>query len=559
MAKKLLGALGDIASSFFGFGNRKSSNSSSKSPISTLISGNEGRSGSAYHRTFINVKTPTKDNTVSTASMSSLDDRLDRMLEVVTNLVEIEQKNVASLIDRENKDANAHRESLLESRKSSQIVSSGGPDYGFDSIFKSFSTSISELISRIDDLEVGGSRNRGGLLGGLLSGAASGIDIDIGSDDRENRRNRRRTSNSRTGTQQSSTRQGASQTTRRVESNLARSASKSLTKNEIRTIARPIITRALGRTVLKSIPVAGILAGLAFGVSRLATGDLLGAGLEVASSVGGPATAVPAFIVSIARDIYTSTYGVEPEKDPDSGERLRQITDEVTDIARDALSSRQENSSSGSRPITPVSSSSGGSFVASQQSRVMSPSTTSGMGMSPMPPSSSGSGGSSVSPASQPQAPQASVSSTETPQTKSLSQSSGSMMSREGETVSPSGSVNSNALMPHMEAPPEQIRAEETQRSVETNLSTLMEKNQAHSIKASKEIPNNLTKLSMNRDILQTQKDSHISVSIPQASYITPTSPTPRSEPSRVGTGNVPDPNYYPAFSILSQMYFEGV
>ncbi len=108
-------------------------------------------------------------------------------------------------------------------------------------------------------------------------------------------------------------------------------------KAAVRRAAGPIIGKALGRTVLKSIPLVGAGIGAAFAVSRLLQGDVLGAGIELASGVAGPLTAVPALAASVARDTYANVYGVQPEQDPNFSERYKELKGEIDQMIKEQL------------------------------------------------------------------------------------------------------------------------------------------------------------------------------------------------------------------------------
>lgn len=109
-------------------------------------------------------------------------------------------------------------------------------------------------------------------------------------------------------------------------------------KAAVRKAAGPIIGKALGRTVLKSIPIAGIGIGAAFAISRLLQGDVVGAGVELGSGVAGPLTAVPALGAAVTRDTYASVYGVQPEQDPNFKERYKELKGEVDGLIKEQLS-----------------------------------------------------------------------------------------------------------------------------------------------------------------------------------------------------------------------------
>jgi hypothetical protein len=95
-------------------------------------------------------------------------------------------------------------------------------------------------------------------------------------------------------------------------------------------IAKVVPGRVAG-LIGKSIPGIGAAIGLGFAAWKLIQGDYVGAGLEAASGVGGPITAIPATIAGIARDVYTEVYKIEPEKEAASilGERMSSILDSV--------------------------------------------------------------------------------------------------------------------------------------------------------------------------------------------------------------------------------------
>lgn len=108
-------------------------------------------------------------------------------------------------------------------------------------------------------------------------------------------------------------------------------------KSAVRRAAGPIITRGLGRTALKSIPIIGAVAGVGFAVDRLVKGDVLGAGLDLFSGLGGPLTAIPALVASTARDVYSSVFGVQPESDPDFSKRMPEVTSAVEGLVKEQL------------------------------------------------------------------------------------------------------------------------------------------------------------------------------------------------------------------------------
>ena len=108
-------------------------------------------------------------------------------------------------------------------------------------------------------------------------------------------------------------------------------------KEAIAKIARPLVSKSLVKTGLKSIPIAGAVAGGLFAIGRLLKGDVVGAGLEAASGLGGPLTAIPALVLSLARDVYMGAFGVAPETDPQVGPRMAMVKGTVEELAQEAL------------------------------------------------------------------------------------------------------------------------------------------------------------------------------------------------------------------------------
>jgi hypothetical protein len=114
------------------------------------------------------------------------------------------------------------------------------------------------------------------------------------------------------------------------------------TRDVVRKLARPIIAKSLGKTALKSIPLIGAVAGVGFAIGKLLDGDFVGAGLEATSGLAGPATAIPAFLLSVSRDIYSGVYGVPPEQDPLFSERMPEIEEAVKAEAASIMSPQVE-------------------------------------------------------------------------------------------------------------------------------------------------------------------------------------------------------------------------
>ena len=89
------------------------------------------------------------------------------------------------------------------------------------------------------------------------------------------------------------------------------------------------VPKAVGSALGKSIPFLGAAIGVGFALSRLMDGDVVGAGLEAVSGIGSVATAIPATIALVAKDIYQDVYGIKPESDPEFGERMGLIQSET--------------------------------------------------------------------------------------------------------------------------------------------------------------------------------------------------------------------------------------
>lgn len=118
---------------------------------------------------------------------------------------------------------------------------------------------------------------------------------------------------------------------------IGRQAGRSAITSAVRRVAGPLIAKTLGRTALKSIPIVGAGIGAAFAIGRLLKGDVIGAGLDLASGLGGPLTAIPAFAATLARDTYAGVYGVQPEQDPNFNKNWPEIKSSVEELIREAL------------------------------------------------------------------------------------------------------------------------------------------------------------------------------------------------------------------------------
>ena len=122
----------------------------------------------------------------------------------------------------------------------------------------------------------------------------------------------------------------------------AANATKSVSASVIKRIAGPIIGKAIGTTALKSIPILGTVVGGIMAAKKLVKGDVVGAGLEAASGLAGPLTAIPALIASVGRDTYSAVFRVQPERDPNFVKRMALITGVITTLVTSMLASKVE-------------------------------------------------------------------------------------------------------------------------------------------------------------------------------------------------------------------------
>ena len=123
---------------------------------------------------------------------------------------------------------------------------------------------------------------------------------------------------------------------------IAASATRNVSANVVKKIVKPIITKAIGSTVLKSIPIVGAVAGGLFAAKKLVEGDPVGAGLEAASGLAGPLTAIPAMVATVSRDAYSGIFNVKPEQDPNFPSRMKFIGGIVAGLVTAMLASKVE-------------------------------------------------------------------------------------------------------------------------------------------------------------------------------------------------------------------------
>lgn len=109
-------------------------------------------------------------------------------------------------------------------------------------------------------------------------------------------------------------------------------------KSALKRIAGPLLTRTLGRSAIKVIPVAGGLVAGGLVISKLLQGDVKGAGIELASNSAIPLVAIPALVSSITKDSYPLIYGMQPEQDPEAPKRLKELKQETEKLVGETIS-----------------------------------------------------------------------------------------------------------------------------------------------------------------------------------------------------------------------------
>jgi hypothetical protein len=116
-----------------------------------------------------------------------------------------------------------------------------------------------------------------------------------------------------------------------------------------------MIPEFMAKSGFKSIPLIGILFGVAFAIPRLFKGDAPGAGIEVASSVGSLFTVIPLVAYQIARDLYGEEYmysdtgkpavlEYDYANDPEgTKERIAELQDKIAKILKEKLQQNAPN------------------------------------------------------------------------------------------------------------------------------------------------------------------------------------------------------------------------
>lgn len=134
-------------------------------------------------------------------------------------------------------------------------------------------------------------------------------------------------------------------------------AGKKVGAKAISKVVAEVVGAKAAKMVAKAVPGIGLIAGLGFGIWRLASGDWKGAAVEVAGGAAstfpgvGTGVAVATDIALLARDVYEAVYGIFPEDDPLSGERLGEITSAVSSYVESmVMGDSDKTDSKGSTP-----------------------------------------------------------------------------------------------------------------------------------------------------------------------------------------------------------------
>ena len=334
--------------------------------------GKGASSGNVDNTPLPTMETPKRVSKKANPTFATITSQLEDLIKTANKIGVYTKEQQESLLKQINQSKRIAKEQQLENK--APVVpelpaASDGSDLG------PLDTSVNALIQKIDEL----SETVDGLLQGGGTGGMGGLPMDM-SGGRRTRRPRPpavvRSSTSPTGYRYaagtgrggqyarapswlaratSAVSGGARNAATRVAAPVAASAASSRVaglmtsgfraarksggsiKAAVRRVAGPIIGKALGRTALKSIPLAGAGIGAAFAAGRLLQGDVVGAGVELASGVAGPLTAVPALAASVTRDSYASVYGVQPEQDPNFKERYGELKGAIDEMIKEQL------------------------------------------------------------------------------------------------------------------------------------------------------------------------------------------------------------------------------
>lgn len=292
----------------------------------------------------------------------------------------------------------------------------------------------------------------------------------------------------------------------------------------IKKLAKPIIAKALGSSVIKSIPIVGAVAGLGFAAKRLLEGDIVGAGLDAASGLGGPLTAIPALVASTARDVYTNVFGIPPEQDPMAAQRMGMVTSGVKAVVEETLKGGLQESGATPTGAASPAAQPPSDIKIPQAEQTQAP-TVSGSGP-PLAPSQSmgageapGGGGGGGAPAEEQKKP------TPTGGSSSVGTVPGAGAGKESGAPSAAPASNEN---PYPQA--EDALKQKTEPTVGAAIAEASQ---------------------LNENLASGAPSTQVNgLGVPKPA----TSPT--TKPGAVGMGNVPDPTYGGMGDIFEQLYF---
>lgn len=304
----------------------------------------------------------------------------------------------------------------------------------------------------------------------------------------------------------------------------ATSPLQAINETAIKRIVGPMIKKALGSTALKSIPLVGAGVGAAMAAGRLLEGDIVGAGLDVASGLGGPLTAIPALAATLARDAYAGLFGIPPEQDPGFGPKLGMITGIVGGLIKTALASKvkpmQPAAATTQTSLIPVKTKPVGktaptaSLTSTPVSRpTTSPRSTGGGGAAVTAPSTGGGGGRMLGDVAPTPAPASSPPPSAPP------------------TAEPSKPKDVEAISPAAKAPMAATVTEGIFKGPDIAVTSI------------------LNDMLSRIPVIDPTSLTATTVIAKPATNIT-------TKNGARGMGNVPDPNYYDVGDIVSQLYF---
>jgi hypothetical protein len=195
------------------------------------------------------------------------------------------------------------------------------------------------------------------------------------------------------------------QAVKTTEKEIGKTATKEISESSIKSTAKKILSNGALKTAAKSVPFAGLLLGLGFGVERAISGDWTGAAIETASGVAGPATSIGLGVVQASRDVHNALYGHYPDPtDPQDMENMKKISVIVKDAASELFKSETSDNKGASEISYDANGIPTGADVSSEpaSSATTSSPTTSSKNKTPSATPTSSNSSSSAAPTSSP-------------------------------------------------------------------------------------------------------------------------------------------------------------